>query len=626
MKFSKRLLYIFLSALILITAIPLTAAAVDETKLRNRVVGYFPSYRYSAVDSIDFSAMSHVILSFINYKDDGFSCGFTDSQIRTIREKCNESGTKLLMSLGGADGFTYKNNPIDTAEERTYFVNYLKFYVDKYELDGIDIDVEITNRDFWLYYEPFISELSAELKPEGKLLTMAVAPYYCDWIQVSTYDYFDFINLMSYDAIDKIPNMILYYKARGVSDDKMTVGVPFFGTNEKGAAYTYAEIIADNKAELSQKGYYNGFTYDGIPSITAKSEFSLSYGGIMIWEVGQDCFEPEYSLLNAIKNVYTVPETDVAPVTELAASNTKFTGTTLSWKASADAVKYDVYNGMEYIGSTEDVSYRVSGLDMNSIYTLKVFAVDVNGVRSISANVNVQTPMDASEFHEWDSKTAYLKGDYVVYNGDVFMAQWWTRGVVPGSLQSGASAWLYVGKAGSFDGGSINGSILLMKRGVNKGYKDGVIFDAVNYGGEAYAVPQSVNGSYALPIRFISESFGMSVEYLGSGKTKIINSNGEYIVVTKGSTNILKYNADNSLVADFNAEFAVYSIPAESSSITYVPMRAVGEALGLGVRYVSGAESGVGMSYVAVSDDALLEQRREAVNAEIAKAYEAGLK
>lgn len=362
-----------------------------------------------------------------------------------------------MLAVGGGSGFPYTDNPIDTAAERTKFVDDLMYYVDTFDLDGIDIDIEITNEDFWAYFDELISELSARLKAKDKLLTMAVSPWFTDAIQSSTYQYFDFLNLMAYDDTDTYNSLklaqreVMYYRARGVSDDRMTIGVPFYGKDEKENAYGYAEIIASNKAELSQSSSSNGISYDGIPSITAKAEYSLSFGGIMIWEVGQDDFDPRYSLLQAIKKVYTASDSRVAPVTGLIAGQTTKTSTKLSWTASPDAVTYDIYNGANYVGSTSQTAFSVRNLESGSIYIFRVFAVNEDGVTSASANLNVQTAVDAGNTPEWSANTSYLKGNQVVYNGNVYMAKWWSSGVIPGSAQVGSGAWIHMGEVGSPD-------------------------------------------------------------------------------------------------------------------------------------------------------------------------------
>ena len=73
----------------------------------------------------------------------------------------------------------------------------------------------------WNNFDAFVSELSSRLKPKGKLLTMAVSTWFTGPIANSTYNYFDFLNLMSYDynqsgtgdvaPMSQIYDMVSYY-------------------------------------------------------------------------------------------------------------------------------------------------------------------------------------------------------------------------------------------------------------------------------------------------------------------------------------------------------------------------------------------------------------------------------
>lgn len=43
---------------------------------------------------------------------------------------------------------------------------------------------------------------------------------------------------------------------------------------------------------------------------------------------------------------------------------------------------------------------------------------------------------DLPDYPDWDSGTVYLGGDYVIYNGKVYQARYWTQGQQPGLLNS----------------------------------------------------------------------------------------------------------------------------------------------------------------------------------------------
>ena len=286
-----------------------------------RVVGYLPSYRAEVANSIDFSALTHCCLSFMTYNNGTLTSGFSDGDVRNIVNKCHENGVEALIAIGGGGGFVTNGNPFDTVEKRHSFVNQIMNYVNQYNLDGVDIDIEVDDYSVWSNYDELCSELSARLKESGKLLTMAVNPWFTNSIKDSTYNYFDFLNLMTYDASfgdgevapwSLIYSTIAYYKNRGVSDDRLVIGVPFYGYASGAIAYTYAQILAMD-ASNSTKDYANGIYYNGENTIREKAEYSKNYGGTMIWEIGQDSFGDK-SLLKTIKNVMETKDDNPAEV------------------------------------------------------------------------------------------------------------------------------------------------------------------------------------------------------------------------------------------------------------------------------------------------------------------------
>jgi hypothetical protein len=291
-------------------ATKVTAASYNPETAGRRVVGYLPSYRNYTINSIDFSAMTHCNLAFMTYAGGTLTSGFSAGDVQTIVSKCHSNNCKAIIAIGGWNGF--QNDGVFTsASRRTNLINQIMNYVNSYNLDGVDIDIELNDADIWNNYDAFISELSGRLKSQGKLLTMAVSQWFTGSIANGTYRYFDFLNLMSYDynqsgtgevaPWSQIYDMVNYYGARGVSNDRMVIGVPFYGYGAGGAAKTYAEMVQMNPSN-AYADYASGVYYNGINTIKQKAEYSKSYGGTMIWEVGQDSFNG-YSLLAAIKEV-----------------------------------------------------------------------------------------------------------------------------------------------------------------------------------------------------------------------------------------------------------------------------------------------------------------------------------
>ena len=310
----RKIVAIMMTLAMIVTLLPTTTVttnvAAASSSPNRRVVGYLPSYRTGSVGSIDFSAMTHCILSFMTYANGTLTSGFSGGDVQNIVSKCHSNGVKAMIAIGGWNGFNTSDGAFNDAGRRTSIINQIMNYVDTYNLDGVDLDLEVNDGNVWNYFDAFCSELSGKLKAKGKLLTMAVATWFTDPVANSTYNYFDFINLMSYDenqgngpvaSMNMVNNMLSYYGNRGVSNDRMTIGVPFYGYGAGGTAYTYAEILAMNSAN-STRDEYNGIYYNGATTIRQKAELSKSYGGTMIWEVAQDSFGSG-SLLAVIKDV-----------------------------------------------------------------------------------------------------------------------------------------------------------------------------------------------------------------------------------------------------------------------------------------------------------------------------------
>src|SRR5688572_20337472 len=92
---------------------------------------------------------------------------------------------------------------------------------------------------------------------------------------------------------------------KGLAKEKAVFGVPFYGyswANGKATALTYAQILAQapDAATVDQVQVAGATTYlNSRVTIQAKAKLARQYGGIMIWELGQDA-AGDASLLKAI--------------------------------------------------------------------------------------------------------------------------------------------------------------------------------------------------------------------------------------------------------------------------------------------------------------------------------------
>ncbi|MDX2430068.1 MAG: glycosyl hydrolase family 18 protein [Bacteroides sp.] len=290
-----------------------------------RIVGYLPTYRFSSSNQIEYCRLTHLNLAFAN-PDSAGNIEMPDIS-SVISDALNDNpGINICISLAGA-GLSAEqtenwSNLIDIPSNRPAFIAKIVDYVLLNHLDGVDVDLE------WEHvtsgYSGFVTELDSALDRHNKIITAAF-PNQTLFSAVSddALDAFDFINIMSYDATGPwnpsspgqhssysyAVNGINFWKNNvGISGDKLTLGLPFYGydfvSSSTVNAVTYASMVAMDVsyADIDNVGtaYYNG-----RPSIEAKVNLADNeVGGVMIWELGQDSFD-EYSLLRSLHNKYT---------------------------------------------------------------------------------------------------------------------------------------------------------------------------------------------------------------------------------------------------------------------------------------------------------------------------------
>jgi GH18 family chitinase len=303
-----------------------------------KVVGYLPYYRFSLVNQMDFSKLTHLNLAFANPDMEG-NLDLGGQDIDPIVEMAHSYDLTVSLSLaGGALTAEWASawEELIKEENRSAFIHKIMEYVEEHDLDGLDVDLEWShvNDD----YSGFVLELRDTVDVYGIELTAALpGTYRYPEISDAALAAYDYINMMVYDLTGSwAPNnpgphspysfavnaIAYWYLQQGVPRDKLTLGVPFYGVDFAGSgvtSFTYRSMVEQDPeyAYLDQVGeaYYNG-----IPTIQAKTELALGQlSGIMIWELGQDAFN-EYSLLNAIDEVIN-PSTNTEDIAELRGVN-----------------------------------------------------------------------------------------------------------------------------------------------------------------------------------------------------------------------------------------------------------------------------------------------------------------
>lgn len=286
-----------------------------------RIIGYVPNW----IDvntfalNFDYTKVTHLNFAFQNPDANG-NLYESNSGLATLVTKAHQKNVKVLVSLGGGSAAgdpvkTNYQNQIKTSEKRAAFISKILVYLSKYKLDGLDVDEEgpAINAN----YGAFIKQLADSLKLKGYLLTAAVG-WGAENIPNSAFQYFDFINLMSYDLTGSwdlnnpgqhspywyAEKMIADYKKRGVKKEQICLGVPFYGYGfyKKSGYQAYKDILVNypdawNKDQVGDTIFYNGMN-------TIKEKTKLAFteaAGIMIWELSLDA-KGDKSLLKVISN------------------------------------------------------------------------------------------------------------------------------------------------------------------------------------------------------------------------------------------------------------------------------------------------------------------------------------
>jgi len=293
------------------------------------VIGYLPANEFDAQsDNIRWEYLTHVNISFAHVKADGTlnTNEVLSSRLSEIRAKAHEHGVQVLISINKNSSGEFRT-AISSETTRNALAQNIVAFTKANQLDGFDIDYE--DYDNWnaVSLVAFAKALH-EAKEENMLMTCAVIcwqRYTSEWQQ-----YFDYINIMSYDRVmggnNTTPGQHATYESF-VSDlnhwatteqaprSKIVGGLPFYGyswDSEVGkdnvgavrfqgviAHFTTKGYTAEEIADADQisKTYYNG-----RPTIRKKCQYVMNrgFGGVMIWQLFQDAKQEDLKLIKVV--------------------------------------------------------------------------------------------------------------------------------------------------------------------------------------------------------------------------------------------------------------------------------------------------------------------------------------
>ena len=319
----KRLLYLCIVILVSCSKDDSFEEEIMTVDKFARVVGYLPSYRFDSNEKIDYCKLTHLNLAFANPGSNG-KLIINDFSGVVVRARNENSNIKIYISIGGGyltdEQASIWSNSIDIKDNRPIIINEIVNFVVDNSLDGVDVDLE------WQYvtsgYSDFVIELKSALSAKGKSMTAALpGTTKFDNITEEALQTFDFINIMAYDftgpwnptdsgqhsSYNNAVESINFWKNTGVSQSKLTLGVPFYGydfsNSSNVTSFTFGQMVSTNNS-YSEIDNVDMKFYNGRPTIKSKVKLaSEQVSGIMIWELGQDSFS-DYSLLKTIHKEY----------------------------------------------------------------------------------------------------------------------------------------------------------------------------------------------------------------------------------------------------------------------------------------------------------------------------------
>lgn len=275
-----------------------------------------------------FDIVTHVNYAFAIPTRDGHVLPLENPELaRAVIAKAHAAGAKVCVSLGG---WSYEDVPLedtfregtDTPEKIASMAEEIAAMAVEFGFDGVDVDWEYprTGDGSKEQYEALIGLLHEKLKPRGMLLTAAVLGGVdaagepirsaAEAQDRPSFDKLDWLNIMAYDSGGSehssyafAENCVKYWTdVRGFEPAKLNLGLPFYGRPFPG---DYRDLLAaDGDALEKDMVVIDGreVRYNGRDTLQRKVALAKGrgLGGVMVWEISEDCEDREKSLLTVL--------------------------------------------------------------------------------------------------------------------------------------------------------------------------------------------------------------------------------------------------------------------------------------------------------------------------------------
>ncbi len=280
--------------------------ALSVYPFAQRIVPYYRSMQLmewfpDQLQPTDFKYITDIIYFNLTCDNSGNLIGGEDATflagIEKLKKLRGEEPVDIILGIAHSDaGFTATSaNP----QARRHFAKQVAAYLEKHQLDGVDIDWEYPdNNEQWIYFGFMINDIREELGASGRTISSAVNMNYQSPNQFAI-DMLDYVNVMCYDRPAEHATMAHFNEdiirsLKMMPKQKLIMGLPYYtndvdGKRDWGAQRGYHDVFNanpqltanDNYATLKgRKHYFNGARLIEDKCKIAKSD---RLGGVMIW-------------------------------------------------------------------------------------------------------------------------------------------------------------------------------------------------------------------------------------------------------------------------------------------------------------------------------------------------------
>mmetsp|Transcript_13163 Transcript_13163/g.42882 ORF Transcript_13163/g.42882 Transcript_13163/m.42882 type:complete len:349 (+) Transcript_13163:124-1170(+) len=293
------------------------AAPVATTDEDFAVIGYLPEWRFESANyDVICRHVSHLILFSIEVgAPGGAALARTDrlpaTVLREARAAATKHGTKLLLCVGGNGRSAGFSRMARKAKLRKGFLKSLRSFLDLHHFDGVDYNWEYPGAVAGGGYAPEdevrrdYDGYAALLRESRETLgddAVITAAYYPDGRQErflrDSASFVDFFQSMAYDQRGRHSTMDFAEKAirqaKPFFHHKHALGLPFYGRHvATGDWTTYEDLLLKSSSSLGEEeeDLVDDVFFNDVGTIQRKVRLAIEarIGGVMIWEVGQDC-------------------------------------------------------------------------------------------------------------------------------------------------------------------------------------------------------------------------------------------------------------------------------------------------------------------------------------------------